>query len=400
MNLVVLRAIKMMTINGGKMKHKHRNYLYLSIALIGLIQTQAAQADVNVGVVASLTGPAAALGADIRKAVALMPNSISGEKINYIVLDDATDPTAAVKNARKLISEDRVDVIIGPNTNPNAAAMMPAVDEGATPMIVITPYDPPADKRNWVFRSVQSADLMVQRVVDDMVERKAATIGFIGFADSWGEILWKDLEKSAHAANLLIVANERYKRTDTSVTAQILKVVAAKPDVVFIGASGAPAALPQIELRQRGYTGKIYQSHGVTSKDFLRIGGKSVEGALIPVGPVLVAEQLPDTMASKKIGTDFNSAYEKANGADSRSTFAGSAWDAWILLSKGLPVAIKNAKPGTPAFRKSLRDALEQTRDVVGVNGVYNMSATDHNGLDKRGRVLVEVKNGAWRYVR
>lgn len=390
----------MMIINGGKMKNNHQRYIYLSMAIARPMQTHVALADINVGVVTSLTGPTAALGADIRKAVALMPASINGEKINYIVLDDATDPTAAVKNAKKLISEEKVDVTIGPNTNPNAAAMMPAVDEAATPMIVITPYDPPVDKRSWVFRSVQSADLMVQRVVDDMMERKAATIGFIGFADSWGEILWRELDKSAQSAGLQIVANERYKRTDTSVTAQVLKVVAAKPDVVFIGASGAPAALPQIELRQRGYAGNIYQSHGVTSKDFLRVGGRSVEGALIPVGPVLVAEQLPDTVASKQIGVDFNRVYEKANGADSRSTFAGSAWDARILLSNGLTVAMKTAKPGTPAFRKSLRDALEQTRNVIGVNGVYNMAAGDHNGLDKRGRVLVEVRNGAWKYVR
>lgn len=370
----------------------------IAIAVLGSL-TQMAQADINIGVVASFTGPAAALGSDIKRAVALMPTSIGNEKINYIVLDDATDPTTAVKSTRKLVSEDKVDAVIGPNTNPNAAAMMPVVDEGKTPMIVITPYDPPADKRTWVFRSVQGADLMVQRVVDDMVQHKAKTVGFIGFADSWGDILLKELENSAKPANLKIVATERYKRPDTSVTGQVLKLLAAKPDVIFVGASGAPAALPQIELRNRGYTGKIYQSHGVTSKDFLRIGGKSVEGALIPVGPTLVAEQLPDSMASKKVGVDFNAAYEKMYGADSRSTFAGSTWDAWLLLQNALPAALKAAKPGTPAFRQALRDSLEATKEVVGVNGVYNMAPTDHTGLDLRARVLIEVNNGHWKYV-
>jgi branched-chain amino acid transport system substrate-binding protein len=375
----------------------HKNLIALAIAAAC---AQAAHADINIGVIASFTGPAAALGGDIKRAVALMPAAIGGEKVNYILLDDATDPTTAVKNTRKLISEDHVDAIIGPNTNPNAAAMTAVVHEAKTPLVVITPYDPPADKQAWVFKSVQTAGLMVQRVVDDMVARKAKTVAFIGFADGWGEILSTSLQSSATAAHISVVANERYKRPDTSVTGQVLKVLAAKPDVIFIGASGAPAALPQIELRQRGFKGLIYQSHGVTSKDFLRIGGKSVEGALIPVGPTLVAEQLPDSMPSKPVGIAFNAAYEKLYGADSRSTFAGSTWDAWLLLGNAIPAALKTAKPGTEAFRQALRDKLESTRELVGVNGVYNMNARDHGGLDQRGRVLIEVKNARWTFVK
>lgn len=361
---------------------------------------QTAQADINIGVVASVTGPAAALGTDIKRAVALMPASIGNEKVNYIVLDDATDPTIAVRNTRKLISEDKVDAIIGPNTNPNSAAMALVVDENKTPLIIISPYTPPEGKRKWVFQSVQGADLMIQRIVEDMAEHKAKTVGYIGFADSWGDAAYASLLKEAKAANIQVVSNERYQRPDTSVTAQVLKVIAAKPDVVFIGASGAPAALPQAELRQRGYTGKIYQSHGVTSKAFLRVGGKNVEGALIPVGPTLVADQLPDSNVSKKVGVAFNSAYEKMYGADSRSTFAGSTWDALLLLQNAIPKALKVAKPGTEAFRVALRDSLEGTHELVGVNGVYNMSATDHVGLDKRGRVLIQVKDGRWTYVK
>lgn len=361
---------------------------------------QAAQADINIGVVTSITGPAATLGTDIKRAVALMPATIGNEKVNYIVLDDATDPTTAVRNTRKLISENKVDAIIGPNTNPNAAGMTSVVDETKTPLVLITPYPPPEDKRRWVFQSTQGAGLMIQRVVEDMAENKVKTVGYIGFADSWGDTVYAALQKEAKEANIQIVSNERYQRPDTSVTAQVLKVMAAKPDVVFIGASSTPAALPQAELRQRSYTGKIYQTHGVTTKDFLRIGGKSVEGALIPVGPTLVADQLPDSMASKKVGVDFNSAYEKMYGADSRSTFAGSTWDAFLLLQNAIPGALKVAKPGTEAFRLALRDGLENTRELVGVNGVYNMSAEDHVGLDKRGRVLIQVKDGRWSYVK
>jgi len=372
---------------------------YLALALCAGL-THAAQADINIGIVASATGPAAALGTDIQRTVALMPPEVAGQKVNYTFLDDATDPTTAVKNIHKLISENKVDAVIGPNTVPNSAAMTPVAAENKTPLILIAPYAPPEDKRHWVFQSTQDAGLMVARIVEDMVDRKAKTVAYIGFSDSWGDTAFNELKKYAGKAGLEIVANERYQRPDTSVTAQVLKIVAAKPDVVFVGASGAPAALPQAQLRERGYTGPIYQSHGVTSKDFLRVGGKNVEGALIPVGPVLVADQLPDDMASKKVGVGFNTAYENKYGPDSRSTFAGSTWDAWLLLQNAIPAALEKGKPGTVEFRTALRDNLENTKDLVGVNGVYNMSPSDHIGLDQRGRVLIEVKDGKWSFVK
>ncbi len=374
---------------------------YLAFAFCAVV-TQFAQADVNIGIVASATGPGAALGTDIERAVALMPAQLGGEKVNYVFLDDATDPTVAVRNIRKLISENKVDAVIGPNAVPAAAAMAVVANENKTPMIVIAPYLSPAnaDKAEWIFQSVQDAGLMIARIVQDMEERKVKTVGFIGFADSWGDTAYNQLKKYADKAGLEIVSNERYQRTDSSVTAQVLKIVAAKPDVVFIGSSGAPAALPQAQLRERGYKGPIYQSHGVTSKDFLRVGGKNVEGALIPVGPVLVADQLPDDILSKKVGVELNTAYENKYGAGSRSTFAGSTWDAWLLLQNAIPAALEKARPGTPEFRAALRDKLERTRDLVGVNGVYNMGPSDHIGLDERGRVLIEVKDGQWRFVK
>lgn len=359
-----------------------------------------ALADINIGVITSQTGPAAALGTDITKAVALMPASLDGEKLTFVVLDDATDPTTAVKDAQKLINDYKVDAIIGPNVNPSAAAVVASAEESKTPLVVTTPYFPPPEKRTWVFQSVQSVELMVQRLVEDMVERKAQTVGYIGFADSYGDVVFNELQKAAKDAGIKVVADERYKRPDTSVTGQVLKVVAAKPDVVLVGASGAPAVLPETELRARGYTGRIYQSHGVTTRDFLRIGGKNVDGTYVSASPTLVSEQLPDSVESKKVAVAFNSAYEKQNGPDSRSTFAGTAWDSWLLLRNALPQALKKAKPGTVEFRQALRDALERTHEVVGVNGVFNMTPTDHNGLDKRGRVLVEVRDGKWVFVK
>ena len=352
------------------------------------------------GVIASLTGPAAALGAETKKAVALFPTTVGGEKINFIVLDDGTDPTNAVKNVRKLISEDKVDAILGPNLISTAVAMADVANAEKTPMISVAPLDVSGDKRGYIFRSEPSADLMVNRIVADMVEGGAKTVGFIGFSDSWGELLLKALTKATEG-KIKIVATERYGRADPSVQAQVLKVLSAKPDVVFVGASGTPAAMPQITLRERGYKGKIYQSHGVTSKEFLRVGGKFVEGALIPVGPVLVAEQLLDSHPTKKNGVAFVKELEAKNGPDSRSTFAGASWDAWQLLQNAIVTAQKaKVKSGTPEFRNALRDGIEKTSKLVGTNGVYTMGANDHAGYDASAIVLIKVENNHWKLVK
>lgn len=372
-----------------------------SIALLlAALAAAPALADIKVGVIASLTGPAAALGAETKKAVAMFPASVGGEKVSYILLDDGTDPTNAVKNVRMLISEEKVDAILGPNLISTAVAMADVANSEKTPMVSVAPLDVAGDKRGFVFRTEPSADLMVQRVVTDMVASGARSVGFIGFSDSWGELLLKALTKATEG-KLKIVASERYGRADPSVQAQVLKIMAAKPDVVFVGASGTPAAMPQITLRERGFKGRIYQSHGVTSKEFLRVGGKAVEGALIPVGPVLVAEQLPDSHPAKKNALAFVKDLEGRNGADSRSTFAGASWDAWLLLQNGIAAAQKGkARPGTPEFRAAVREGIEKTSKLVGANGVYTMGANDHAGYDASSIVLIKVENNRWKLVK
>ncbi|HEY0834810.1 MAG TPA: ABC transporter substrate-binding protein [Azospirillum sp.] len=377
------------------------NRVLATIAGITALSVAApALADITIGVVASLTGPAAALGAETRKAVAMFPTTVGGEKVNFILLDDATDPTSGVKNVRKLISEDKVDALLGPNLISTATAMADVANAEAVPMVSVAPLDVTGEKRAYVFRSEPSADLMVQRIVDDMVAGGVKTIGYIGFSDSWGELLLKALTRITEG-KIQIVSTERYGRADPSVQAQVLKTVAAKPDAVFIGASGTPAAMPQITLRERGYKGRIYQSHGVTSKEFLRVGGKAVEGALLPVGPVLVAEQLPDDHPTKAAGVAFVKDLEARNGPDSRSTFAGASWDAWLLIQNGIKQALDaKVQPGTPAFRTAVRDGIERTSGLVGTNGVYTITSGDHAGYDPRAVVLITIKNNQWQLVK
>ena len=362
----------------------------------------AAWADVNVGVTVSATGPAASLGIPERNTIALMPREIAGQKINYIVLDDASDTTAAVTNTRKLISENKVDIVLGSTTTPHSLAMIDAVTESKTPMIsmaasasIVEPVDA---KKRWVFKTPQNDIMMALAIAEHMAASGVKTAAYIGFSDAYGEGWAREFSKALELKKIQLVANERFSRTDTSVTGQVLKIMGAKPDAVLVGGSGTPAALPQKTLKERGYAGKYYQTHGVANADFLRVGGKDVEGTLLPAGPVLVAAQLPASNPVRKSALEYIDAYEKAHGKGSVSTFGGHAWDAGLLLKAAVPVALNKAQSGTPEFRAALRDALEGTKNVAGAHGIFNMSPTDHLGLDQRARVMVKIENGTWKY--
>lgn len=373
------------------------------VALAALAAT--AQADITVGVTLSATGPAASLGIPERNTMALLPATIAGQKVNYIVLDDASDTTAAAKNARKFITEDKVDVVIGSTTTPNSLAMIDVAAENETPMISMaaskTIVEPVDAKRRWVFKTPQNDAQMSTAIVEHMVDAKIQTVAYIGFADAYGEGWANEFAKIAELRKLKIVASERFARTDMAVTGQILKILAAKPDAVLIGGSGTPAALPQKTLKERGYTGKIYQTHGVANADFLRVCGKDCEGTFLPAGPMLVADQLPADNPVKKSAQAYVAAYEGKYGKGSVSTFGGHAWDAAKLLEAAVPVALKGgAKPGTKEFRAALRDALEKSANVAGAHGIFNMTTTDHLGLDQRARVMVKIENGGWKYAK
>jgi branched-chain amino acid transport system substrate-binding protein len=363
-----------------------------------------ALADLNVGVTLSATGPAASLGIPEKNSFAFLPTTLAGQKVNYIILDDASDTTTAVKNTRKLIAEHKVDVIIGSTITPNSLAMIDVVAEAETPMIsmassarIVEPMDA---KRRWVFKNAQSDTHMATAIVEHMNNAGIKKLAFIGFADAYGEGWWSEISKLAEVRRIQLVANERFNRTDTSVTGQVLKVLAAKPDAVMIAGAGTPAALPQKALREKGYKGSIYQTHGVANSDFLRVGGKDVEGTFLPAGPVLVAAQLPDSNQAKKVAIDYVTRYEAAHGKGSATTFGAHSWDAGILLAATVPQALKKGQPGTREFRTALRDALEGVRDAVGAHGVYNMTAQDHVGLDQRSRVMVKIENGGWKLER
>ncbi|NTZ85462.1 ABC transporter substrate-binding protein [Burkholderia metallica] len=360
-----------------------------------------ASAQVKIGVTLSATGPAASLGIPEKNTIALLPKEIAGKSVQYIVLDDASDTSRAVQNVRKLIDEDHVDAIIGSSVTPNSLAMLDPVSQGKTPTIslaasaqIIAPMDA---KRAWMFKVPQNDQLMADAIAGYMAKHGVKTVGFIGFADAYGDSWYKTFDAAAAKNGLKLVSNERYNRTDASVMGQVLKLLGSNPDAVLIAGSGTPAALPAKTLKERGYKGKVYQTHGVANNDFLRVCGKDCEGEILPAGPVLVTDQLPDSNPVKKPALGYKAAYEKAYGAGSLATFGGHAWDAGLLLQRAIPEALKKGQPGTEAFREALRASLESVKDLPVSHGVINMTATDHNGFDTRARVMVQIVDGKWK---
>lgn len=373
----------------------------LAVALASAAGASGAQAqEVVVGVTLSATGPAASLGIPERQAIAILPKTLGGLPVRYVVLDDATDPSGASRNARKLITEEKADVLIGSSTVPTSLAVAAVAAESKIPAIGLAPFVAKLDQLPYSFSLPQSVGVMASALIEDMQKRGVKTLGFIGFNDSYGESWIRDLQARLPQAGINLVAAERYVRTDQSVTGQILKLQSASPQAVIVVGSGTPSVLPMATLRERGYKGLIYQTHGAANNDVLRVAGKAAEGAIFPAGMLLVAEQLPDNHPSKGPAMAFINQYEGKYGAGTRDLFAAYAYDAHLLLDKAVAQAIKTAKPGTQKFREELRNAIEGTRDVAGSHGTISINGEDHSAYDHRGRTVVSVQGGQWKLVK
>jgi len=372
----------------------------LAVAVAAAFAAGAAQADITIGVSISLTGPTSALGIPTKNGIALWPATIAGEKLNVIVLDDATDPTKAVQNTRKFLTEDKVDLIVGSTATPVAAAMADVAAEGKTVQLMLSPVNLPPGKGEWSFRMPQSTAVMAIPIVEHWKKTGVKTYGVLGYSDAYGEAWLKDIAPLAEKAGIKQVAVERFARSDTAVTGQALKLVSANPDAILIVASGSGAAMPHKGLVERGYPkAKIYQTHGAATMDLIRVGGADVEGSFVSSGPAVVAEKLPESNASKALGVKYKEEFEKANGKGSANQFGAHAFDVVIVLQKAVPIALKKGKPGTPEFRAGLKEAFETMGRTPVSQGVLNWTATDHFGYTPETGVLLRVSNGDWQVV-
>jgi branched-chain amino acid transport system substrate-binding protein len=380
------------------------SHIVVSATVACLLAVPAKAADINVGLITSMTGPNASIGIPYAKGTAAgvaYKDEVDGVKIRVQQLDDSSDPTTGARDAHKLIEEDKVDVLMGAGNTPITLAIAAYSREQKVPLISLVPLGGlSADASSWLVSIPQPAPLMVAAVVDRMKKTGVKTVGYIGFNDAWGDLVYDALQKSVVGTDLKIVTNERYARTDTSVTAQALRNVAAAPDVVMTGGSGTPGALPFIALGERGYKGKVYGTHGLINPDFVRVGGGAVEGVICPTGPVVVASQLPESNPIRKVAIDYEAAYQKANSEPARGAFAPYAFDGWLVLLNAAKHALAaGTKPGTAEFRQAFRDAMVTTKDLVGTHAVYNFTPGSVSGVDDRSHVLVQLVNGNWKLI-
>jgi branched-chain amino acid transport system substrate-binding protein len=371
------------------------------VAIVSVMAFPASAADITVGLITSMTGPGASIGIPYSKGVAaglVYKDEVNGIKVKAVQLDDASDPSTGTRDARKLIEQDKVDVLMGAGATPTTLAIAAVSHELKVPLIALTPTgDIPGDAGSWMVSVPQPPPMMVEAVVKRMTETGVKTVGYIGYNDAWGDLVYNALKKTADPAGVQIVANERYARADTSVTAQALHLVAAAPEVVMMGGSGTPGALPFIALADRGYKGQIYGTHALINPDFIRVGGSAVEGVICPAGPIVVAEQLPESAPTRKISMEYLAAYQKANNEPARGGFAPYAFDAWLIMLDASKRALATgAQPGTPEFRTALRDAIVTTKELVGTHAIYNFKPGVTSGVDERAQVLVKLIGGKW----
>lgn len=370
----------------------------LLASVFSLAASQAA-ADITIGVSLPLTGPASGLGIPSKNGLALWPDAIAGEKIKLIVLDDAGDPAQAVKNARRFVTEDKVDLIVGSTATPAAIAISAVAAEAQTVQLATSPMELPEGKGGWTFRLPQSSAVMASGIVRHMKDLDIKNVGFLGYADAYGESWLKAINSSAKGFGIKLGTVERFGRTDTGVTVQALKLIGSRPDAILIVASGGGSAMPHKALVELGYKGKIYQTHSAASRDLIRLGGKEVEGAFVIAGLAVNPEALPDYHPSKKFAVEFVERYEKQFGSGTRNQFAAHAYDAQLVLQKAVPLALKNGNPGTPEFRHALKSALENSGNIVITQGVIHYTAKDHFGLGALSRMMMTIQDGNWKMV-
>jgi branched-chain amino acid transport system substrate-binding protein len=380
------------------MKHVYLSAALAAVALsLSVPSVARAQSnEITIGISISTTGPAAALGVPERNALEFVPKEIAGVPLKLIVLDDGGDPTNATTNARRFVTESKADVIIGSSTTPPTIAISNVANEVGIPHISLAPFPVTPQRAKWSVVLPQAVSIMGKELYAHMKAHNVKTVGFIGYSDSYGDLWLNDFKNQGVPLGLKLVDEERFARPDTSVTGQALKLAAANPDAILVAASGTAAGLPQQELRDRGYKGLIYQTHGAAAMDFIRIAGPAAEGVIMASGPVMDPEDQPDSALTKKPGLALDTAYEKKYGPNSRSQFAGHAYDAFQVLQRVIPAALKTAKPGTPEFREAIRQAFLSEHEIAATQGVYNFTEKDRNGLDDRSRILLTVKNGKY----
>jgi branched-chain amino acid transport system substrate-binding protein len=355
-----------------------------------------AQQPIKIGAFLAVTGPAAFLGDPEQKTLELYVEKLNaaggllGRKLQLVSYDSAGDAEKARTFAKRLIEQDKVDVIVGGSTTGETMAVVPLVEAAGVPFIslagaivIIEPV------KKWVFKTPHTDRMACERIFLDMRSRKIDKIGLISGAGGFDKSMRAECLKVAPTYRIQVVADEAYGAGDTDMTAQLTKIKnAAGVQAVLNAGFGAGPAIVTKNFRQLGMSVPLYQSHGVASKEFIKLAGDAAEGVRLPAAAVLAAEQLPAGDVQRSVSVAYKKDYEARYKQDI-STFGGHAYD-------GLMIAVEAIRRAGSTDKAKVRDAIEATKGFVGTGGVVNMSAADHMGLDLTNFRMLEVKKGSW----
>ncbi|CAN5733754.1 ABC transporter substrate-binding protein [soil metagenome] len=359
---------------------------------------------IRIGVVVSVTGTASSLGEPERNTIQLFEeefSEIGGTEVEWIVEDDASDPTQAVTAVKQMIDQENVHAVVCCTVSPNSLAIIETIDGDEVPNISLAASAQivePAAEREWVFKTPQNDALMIDVLTDHMLEQGIESVAFLGFDDAYGEGGLAAFEQVITEKPIEMTGSETFAREDTDVTAQLTQLSRDNPDAYLIWAIPPGADVAQKNLVDLGLEGVVYQSHGVANATFLELGGNAIEGTYLPAGKLLTADDLPDDDAQKNVLLAYRDGYEEEHGEGSANTFGGHAYDAMLVLDGAVERALEgDADPSdVEAFRSTLRDEIETTSGLAGTGGVFSYSADDHAGLDTEAVVMLEVSGGNW----
>jgi len=352
---------------------------------------------IKIGGLFSVTGPASFLGEPEKKTLEMLvadlnaKGGINGQKLEAVIYDTAGDATKAVQLATKLIKNDKVVAIIGPSTTGESMAVLALTEKEKIPLISCAAgikITEPAKDRKFTFKTPANDHVAVEKILQYAAKVKQKNLAILTVTDGFGASGREQLKVSAAQKGFKIVADETYGPKDTDMTPQLTKIRSSKADAIICWGTNPGPAIITKNIKQLGIKTPVYMSHGVASKKYIELASPTAaEGVMLPAGKLAVYDALPKNDPQQKLLREYDAAYKKAHGVEA-STFGGYAYDGFLLVTN----AIKT-KGATPA---QIRDGLEQTKKLVSVSGVFNMSATDHNGLDLSAFEMVKIHKGDW----
>jgi branched-chain amino acid transport system substrate-binding protein len=366
-----------------------------SVLFIFFCTTAMAAAPVRIGALFAVTGPASFLGEPEKNTLELLVKEINtkggvkGTQVELVVYDTQGDATKAVQLANKLIKNDKVMAIIGPSTTGESMAVIPIAEKEQIPLISCAAgikITEPVKK--WVFKTPANDHVAAEKILNYAAKQKQKSIALLTVSDSFGASGREQLKTMAAKKGVAVVADEVYSPKDTDMTAQLTKIKAVKPDAIICWGTNPGPAVVTRNVKQLGIKTPLYMSHGVASKKYIELAGaEAAEGVVLPAGKLAIYDKLKKNDPQYKVLKEYDAAYKKAYGMEA-STFGGYAYDGFHLLIE----AIK--KGGTTPDQ--IRTGIEQQKKMVGVSGVYSLSATDHNGLDLSAFEMVRITKGDW----